>query len=151
MLGRRRLLLAGAATALALALPLRAAPAPSLLQAARDLFPHDDVPDADYAATLAGLSPELTTTLVGLLDTPTVHASLSPAERKARMAVLLPQPAMQALRATVMIGLYGNLAVTRRFGYQGPSLADGGYLDRGFDALPWLPRAPRGGGEPWWP
>jgi hypothetical protein len=42
-------------------------------------------------------------------------------------------------RFAVLAGLYSDLSVTSRFGYQGPSLAEGGYIDRGFDALPWLP------------
>jgi hypothetical protein len=38
-----------------------------------------------------------------------------------------------------MMSLYSDLAVTRGFGYQGPSLGQGGYLHRGFDDIDWLP------------
>jgi hypothetical protein len=36
---------------------------------------------------------------------------------------------------------YNDLSVTRRFGYQGPSYEEGGYLTRGFDDIDWLPAA----------
>ncbi|MHA7819609.1 MAG: hypothetical protein ACX930_08200 [Erythrobacter sp.] len=44
-----------------------------------------------------------------------------------------------AFRFAVLTGLYGDLEVTSAFGYQGPSIEFGGYLENGFDDLDWLP------------
>ena len=42
--------------------------------------------------------------------------------------------------AKAVVALYNNPLVWRHFGYEGPSAEFGGYIDRGFDDLTWLPR-----------
>ncbi|MFL5286515.1 MAG: hypothetical protein ACJ8AW_37450 [Rhodopila sp.] len=43
------------------------------------------------------------------------------------------------VRTQTIGNLYGNPAVYRMFGYGGPSAPLGGYIDRGFDDIDWLP------------
>ncbi len=145
-LGRRRFGLLGALAILPL--PGRAAPAAHadttagvIAAAAFELFPHEGIPseryvalassfiaaDADRAAALAAE--------FGAAD----FTSGSRAARVERMRAVQGAAAFQALRMHVMMGLYTDLEVTRRFGYEGPSFARGGYLDRGFDDVRWVP------------
>ena len=43
------------------------------------------------------------------------------------------------LRQLIIPAIYGNPEVWARIGYEGPSFELGGYKDRGFDDLTWLP------------
>jgi len=45
----------------------------------------------------------------------------------------------QKVRGTTVTTLYNNPLVWRHFGYEGPSFEFGGYLERGFDDVSWLP------------
>ena len=40
------------------------------------------------------------------------------------------------------LALYTNDVVARNFGFEGSSVEYGGYIDRGFDDLGWLPALP---------
>ena len=46
------------------------------------------------------------------------------------------------LRSTAVVELYDNPLVWKAFGYEGPSAHLGGYVNRGFDDLDWLPDPP---------
>src|SRR5882672_1454926 len=46
----------------------------------------------------------------------------------------------EAVRGTTVWTLYSNPQVWPQFGYQGSSLEYGGYLERGFDDIAWLPK-----------
>lgn len=144
-LSRRSLLVSLLASA-AMQGPLTAATLPAsevatLAAAARALFPHPGVPDTTYAAIVARM-------LAAAAD-PAIFESA--AGRLAGPAATMPQriaansglPGVQALRIATLIGLYADLKVTRRFGYEGPSIDKGGYLDRGFNDLRWLPEPGR--------
>jgi hypothetical protein len=43
------------------------------------------------------------------------------------------------VRTKTIGGLYGNPQVYQMFGYGGPSAELGGYIDRGFNDIGWLP------------
>lgn len=43
------------------------------------------------------------------------------------------------IRRTTVLNLYNDPAVWAALGYQGPSYDQGGYINRGFDDLDWLP------------
>jgi hypothetical protein len=151
---RRRLLAGSAALLVGGAAWTKSAAAvdvAALTLLARDLFPHTIIADATYRGiveTLLASPPQRQAAEAALrtLDgaAPGSWSRLAPAERVAGIETLLSTPRGQALRAAVLIGLYGDLSVTRRFGYQGPSIADGGYIERGFNDLDWLPEPPRG-------
>lgn len=45
----------------------------------------------------------------------------------------------QTVRILTLLNLYGNAHVGRKLGYEGRSYEHGGYLNRGFNDLSWLP------------
>ncbi|MGH3447004.1 MAG: hypothetical protein ACRDQA_09025 [Nocardioidaceae bacterium] len=45
------------------------------------------------------------------------------------------------IRRTTVLNLYGDEEVWAALGYEGPSFDQGGYVNRGFDDLDWLPEA----------
>jgi hypothetical protein len=152
----RRRLLVGSALLLVVwpadARPAAPADVATLTLLARDLFPHPVVADAVYrriVETLLASAPQrqVAESAVQKLDgaVPGSWRRRPPAERATGIEALLATPFGQTLRAAVLIGLYGDLSVTRTFGYQGPSIAEGGYIERGFDDLDWLAEPPRGG------
>ena len=49
----------------------------------------------------------------------------------------------ETVRGATLGGLYGNPRVAMLFGFEGSSLEHGGYIDRGFDDIGWLPKGGR--------
>ncbi len=145
-LSRRALLAAGAASLLPACAerPFGEPDRATLTRVAQDLFPHPPLSAAPYGAIVEAGFP-VSADPKTLADAATAarslgkFADLAEAERRAMLGPRLSEPFFIGFRFAVLTGLYTDVAVTRRFGYQGPSLADGGYLDRGFADLPWLP------------
>ncbi len=106
---------------------------------ARTLFPYDFVPAARYETLAQGLltaEPRPSPAAVrAAIDTSAPNGSVDPGT----IPALLATPIGQQLRFATLVGLLTDLGVTRRFGYEGPSIEHGGYLERGFDDLSWLP------------
>ena len=48
-------------------------------------------------------------------------------------------PFFQLIRSVAVVSLYNDHEVWDLLGYEGESFSQGGYLDRGFDDLDWLP------------
>lgn len=48
----------------------------------------------------------------------------------------------QKIRSTAVVSLYNNDMAWAHFGYEGSSVEKGGYFDRGFQDLDWLPETP---------
>ncbi|RDD63478.1 twin-arginine translocation signal domain-containing protein [Ferruginivarius sediminum] len=48
----------------------------------------------------------------------------------------------EKVRSTTIVSLYNQELVWRHFGYEGASYPYGGYINRGFDDLAWLPEPP---------
>ena len=51
----------------------------------------------------------------------------------------MPLPAFRFLQRASVRYLYDDLEVWQAFGYEGASYHLGGFIDRGFDDLDWLP------------
>ena len=49
-------------------------------------------------------------------------------------------PFFQRLRSDFLVFFYSNAAIWSRFGYEGPSNDQGGYLHRGFNDIDWIKR-----------
>lgn len=49
-------------------------------------------------------------------------------------------PFFQRLRSDFVVYFYSNPAIWQRFGYEGPSNDQGGYLYRGFNDIDWIKR-----------
>jgi hypothetical protein len=121
----------------------------ALLQMARDIYPHDQVPDQFYAVAVKGYDAadkkDMVAAGIAELDAAAVaqgHADyLSIGWEEDRVKVLQAVEAsvfFQTVRAGLVTGLYNQKEVWPIFGYQGESFSQGGYIDRGFDDINWL-------------
>jgi hypothetical protein len=127
--------------------------AATLLAMARQLFPHDELGDQYYAAAVALLDeqaaadPDLAAQLVagvasldGAMGMPFIK--LSRGNQLKAIESLESTPFFATVRAATLGALYTDDVVTRQFGFEGSSVEHGGYINRGFDDLGWLPELP---------
>lgn len=121
----------------------------TLLQMARDIYPHDQVADRFYAIAVKGYDSEASKDLVaaGVSELNAAaqaqgHADyLSIGWEEDRVKVLQAIEAsvfFQTVRAGLVTGLYNQKEVWPIFGYEGESFSQGGYIDRGFNDIDWL-------------
>jgi hypothetical protein len=121
----------------------------TLVQMARDIYPHDQVADEYYVIAVKGYDvPE------AVDDTEAGIAALDEAARAAgfdsyldagwekdRVAILTSiedTAFFQQVRGGLVTGLYNQKAVWPIFGYEGESYSQGGYINRGFDDITWI-------------
>lgn len=112
----------------------------ALLRATRRIFPHDDLPDEAYVNVVDALQADAQnddavrqTIESGVAD---IDSQLDPPSREEGSELF------QLIHASAVVALYDNPLVWRAFGYEGPSAHLGGYVNRGFDDLDWLPDPP---------
>lgn len=121
----------------------------TLIQMARDIYPHDQVADQFYAVAVKGYdSAELAENVeagIAELNAAAVAAGhadyLSIGWEEDRVAVLKSIESgafFQTVRAGLVTGLYNQKDIWPIFGYEGESFTLGGYIDRGFDDINWL-------------
>ncbi|NKI98013.1 gluconate 2-dehydrogenase subunit 3 family protein [Novosphingobium sp. SG707] len=151
-------IIAGAIGSRAKAAPLKtlAAPAmPTLVKMARDLYPHDRLPDVFYETAVATIdgklaaepgSANLLTDGVANLDKAANSAFAKPYAaidaEKDRVAVLKSvetTPFFQRMRSEMITALYNQDELWAKLGYEGSSAEHGGYIHRGFNDIDWLP------------
>ena len=121
----------------------------TLVQMARDIYPHDRITDAFYAVAVKGYDdPEKAAMVESGI------AALDAAARghgfagyagtgweKDRVAILREIEQgdfFQTVRSGLVTGFYNQKEVWPLFGYEGESFSKGGYIDRGFDDIAWL-------------
>jgi hypothetical protein len=123
----------------------------TLIQMARDTYPHDHVPDRFYAVSVKGHDAQAAADAdykammqAGLAD---LDARAGGAGYRAlgweddRVAVLreiADTPFFQTVRGGLVVGLYNQPEIWPLFGYEGESYSQGGYIERGFDDIEWL-------------
>jgi hypothetical protein len=134
---------------------LSAAEAASLLAVTRTIVPHDGLDDAAYALVVASLdadaaaSPETRTMLSsGIAALGADFATAPEASRVAKLKEVESGPFFQSVRIKTLLVLYDNPIAWAHFGYQGESFSRGGYLQRGFNDLKWLPEVPSAASGP---
>lgn len=121
----------------------------TLVQMARDIYPHDQVADRFYAIAVKGYDSEgnkdLVSAGVAELDAAakaqghTNYLSIGWEEDRVKVLQAVEDTAFfQTVRAGLVTGLYNQKEVWPIFGYQGESFSQGGYIDRGFDDIDWL-------------
>jgi hypothetical protein len=114
------------------------------LRVARVMFPHDMLPDIAYEKVVKALEPEAETVAQGVaaLDEGTPFLELDDDAALARLTEAEGSDYFELVKATAVVELYDNPLVWKAFGYEGPSVHLGGYINRGFDDLDWLPDPP---------
>jgi hypothetical protein len=124
--------------------------AQTLLVMARQLFPHDRLGVQYYATVVEAVDKQagsdaalrkLLTDGVARLDGARGIAWVQ-LSNGARDAVLKTEEAgefFSTVRTATINNLYTNPLVYRLFGFEGSSVEHGGYIDRGFDDIGWLP------------
>lgn len=121
----------------------------TLVQMARDIYPHDQVGDQYYVVAVKGYdtaeaAPGIEAGIAALdaAARGKGHASYiaTPWERD-RVDILRGMEAsafFQQIRGGLVTGLYNQKEVWPIFGYEGESYSQGGYIDRGFNDINWL-------------
>ena len=121
----------------------------TLVQMARDIYPHDHVADEYYVVAVKGYdtaeAAEGVEAGIAALNAAAQgkgHASyLAMGWERDRVDVLRgmeDSAFFQQVRGGLVTGLYNQKAVWPLFGYEGSSYEHGGYIDRGFDDINWL-------------
>ena len=120
-----------------------------LMGVTRQIFPHPKLDDAVYAFVVRDLDGAAADAAVKLLLTDGIKQldtvaqgdwlSLVDAARLAEVTRLAGKPFFEKIRSTAVVSLYNNELAFAHFGYQGDSFSKGGYLERGFNDLTWLP------------
>jgi hypothetical protein len=121
----------------------------TLIQLARDIYPHDRIPDENYAIAVKIYdTPELAgdvETGVSGLDTLAQGQGFADylstgweRDRVDMLRAIEASPFFQTVRGGLVTGLYNQKAVWPIFGYEGESYSKGGYIMRGFDDINWL-------------
>lgn len=121
----------------------------TLVQMARDIYPHDQVADEFYVLAVKGYdtaeaaeSIEAGIAALNAAAQGKGHASyLATGWERDRVDILrgMENSAFfQQIRGGLVTGLYNQKAVWPIFGYEGESFSQGGYIDRGFNDINWL-------------
>jgi hypothetical protein len=121
----------------------------TLMSVARTIAPHDGLEDAAYALVVkaidaAAAADEHIRTLVssGLAGLGEDFASRTEAARVEALKAVEHTEFFQLLRSTTLANLYSSAIAYTHFGYEGEAFSKGGYLNRGFNELDWLPDVP---------
>lgn len=128
----------------------------TLVQACRDIYPHDDLADSFYAKVVTDFDTAAATNAEQKKMLDDGAASLDQAAQSAhnvdynnvgweiqRVAILKgmqDSAIFQKMRGALVTGIYNNPEVWAIYGYQGESASKGGYINRGFDDIDWLDR-----------
>ena len=126
----------------------------TLVQMARDIYPHDRVADEYYARAVKGHDETAAKDAgvkamiedgVASLDTlaraggaQSYLATGWEADRVAILREIEDGEFFQTIRGGLVVGLYNQKEIWPIFGYEGESFSKGGYLERGFDDIAWL-------------
>jgi len=128
----------------------------ALLIFTRDLFPHDRLDDSFYTKAIAPLQHEaakdaatrkLIASGIAQLNASTMASAGEPyadvSEENVRVAAIKKiesGPFFTKVYSGTMTPLYNQPELWPKFGYEGPSSALGGYINRGFSDIDWLPK-----------
>ncbi len=121
----------------------------TLVQMARDIYPHDRIPDENYVLAVKGYdnadAAAGITAGIAALDAAAQgrgHGSyLGAGWERDRVDILRSMEDsafFQQIRGGLVTGLYNQKAVWPIFGYEGESYSKGGYIERGFNDINWL-------------
>jgi hypothetical protein len=117
----------------------------------RIMFPHNGIPDEFYEHVVRKLDekaaqdqnlPSFLSEGVEALNggTGSAWTGLSEEARLEALKRAEQTPFFKRLRSDFVLYFYSNPAIWSRFGYEGPSNDQGGYLHRGFNDIDWIKR-----------
>jgi len=138
---------------------LSSAEGDALLQMGKVLYPHKGLPDAVYALLAKDLDeaaakdPKTAQMLregIASLDKAAggSFVAASEANKLAAVKSMEGTPFFNTVRGQCISSLYNNEMAFAHFGYPGPSWDKGGYIQRGFNDLKWLPDPPPAASPP---
>lgn len=125
--------------------------AATILAACRQFYPHPGLGDLYYAACVESLDGKaagdegVSAALKDGVKALDAHfgmsfVDLSEGNQLEAIKAMEGTPFFGTVRGDVVVSLYNNPLVWRHFGYEGASYDDGGYLERGFNDIGWLPQ-----------
>ena len=133
---------------------LKPATLQTMILMARDIYPHDRLADRSYAVAIKDFDVKAAkdATLAAMLEAgvadldgraaATGAASYGAVkdyiDRLALLHAIEASPFFQAIRGSLVTGLYNQKEVWPVFGYEGESASKGGYINRGFNDIEWL-------------
>jgi len=126
----------------------------TLVQMARDIYPHDHLADKYYAAVISGYDKAAgkDKSLKGMIEKELKKINSASkkkyknnyrminreVERVDILKANTKSPLFAKVRGDLVVGLYNNKEVWPKFGYEGESASKGGYLNRGYNDINWL-------------
>lgn len=129
----------------------------TLARMARDIYPHDRLVDLHYIAAVtpwddkAAADEDMKRLLedgVARLDQDAQdrhgsrYAEIGQEEDRVGLLRGIEHTAFfKKIRADLVVALYNQPELWPKFGYEGSSAEHGGYIDRGFGDIDWLPKA----------
>ncbi len=125
----------------------------TILSMSRRIYPHDGLGDLYYAKVVEdldgqGQGDENTAKLLkdGVAELDSAmgvnFVDLSEGHQLEVLTARQDGAFFQKVRGQCIVSIYNNPLAWRHFGYEGSSYEFGGYIDRGFDDLAWLPQPP---------
>lgn len=112
------------------------------------LFPHTSLDKSKYAAVSTALQAALSADAAKLEKMRETMNSLktggfmtaSQSARESQLSAVEKSDFFGVVYGTTLNTLYADKEVWTQFGYEGSSVEHGGYVDRGFNNISWLPR-----------
>jgi hypothetical protein len=120
----------------------------TITAAARSMYPHDALPDDVYARVgekLAEAAREDSVAArtieegVSALNVGQPFAELSADVQLKGLKRIEGSDFFELVRSTAVVEVYSDQRTWEVVGYEGPSFDKGGYINRGFNDLDWLP------------
>jgi hypothetical protein len=123
----------------------------TLIQMARDIYPHDHIPDRFYAIAVkpydakAGSDPKQKKLIedgVADLNERAGEGGYNglgwEEDRLTILRKIADTPFFETVRGGLVTGLYNQEEIWPLFGYEGEAFSKGGYIARGFSDIEWL-------------
>jgi hypothetical protein len=121
----------------------------TVLAVARTIAPHDTLAEAAYALVVQAIDAEgardaatLAMLRAGVAQLGPAFATAAEVERVRMLTAMEGSAFFKFLRYQTLSNLYASSIAYAHFGYEGESFSKGGYLQRGFNDLRWLPEVP---------
>lgn len=128
----------------------------TMVKMARDIYPHDFLSDTTYIAAMmpwdkkAAADPAVKGLLVGGIERLDQDAQDMfrvayvdvpwEVDRVGLLRGIEQTPFFKKIRADMVVSLYNQHEIWPKFGYEGSSAEYGGYINRGFNDIDWLPK-----------